>query len=220
MTRDFWIARWQRGDIGFHRGDVHAFLLKHWPSLDLPVDSKVLVPLCGKSHDMVWLAEQGHRIVGVELSPLAVDDFFREQGLEADTRTEGAFVVRSAGPYEIWCGDFFDFPVAAARGVAAAYDRAALVALPTSLQPRYAGKLTELLAATAPTLLVGLWYPEGETVGPPFSTPLAQVVELFGETHGIRILETRDGLEASQNIKARGVTTLDETAYLLTRKAA
>lgn len=220
MTRDFWIERWEKGEIGFHRAEVHDFLPAHWPALGLKPGSAVLVPLCGKSLDMVWLAAEGYRVVGVELSPLAVDDFFREQGLAADTRVEGPFVVRSAGPFTIWCGDFFELPAEAVRDVAAVYDRAALVALPASLQPRYAEKLTEVLPAAAPILLVGLAYPEGEMSGPPFSTPLAQVAALFGVSHDIRIAETRDGLEQSQNLKDRGVTALEETAYILRRKAA
>jgi thiopurine S-methyltransferase len=219
LTHTFWIERWKKGEIGFHRDDVHDFLPRHWPLLGVEKGQAVLVPLCGKSRDMVWLAAAGHPVVGVELSPLAVDDFFREQDLEADTTTFGSFVVRRAGPYTIWCGDFFDLPNEAVAGVAAAYDRAALVALPSSLQPRYADKLTQLLPPGSPTLLISLWYPEGEMAGPPFSTPLAQVAALFGTTHAINIAESRDGLPESQNIRDRGVTMLDEAAYVLRRKA-
>ena len=218
MTPDFWLERWQSGDIGFHRADVHDFLVKHWPRLGLDASSPVFVPLCGKSRDMVWLAGQGHRVVGVELSPLAVDDFFREQGIEADTTTEGAFVVRTGGPFTIWCGDLFDLPVEAVSDVAAVYDRAALVALPSSLQARYAKKLMEVLPPRAPMLLVSLHYPQGEISGPPFSTPLSTVAALFGETHAIRLAETREGLDQSQNLKERGVSSLDEAAYILKRK--
>lgn len=218
MNRDFWLERWQSGDIGFHRAEVHDFLVKHWPALALPEGSSVFVPLCGKSVDMVWLAAHGHHVVGVELSPLAVDDFFREQGIEADTRSVGPFVVRSGGPFTIWCGDLFDLPAEAVSAVAAAYDRAALVALPASLQTRYAQKLAEILPAGAPILLVGLHYPQGEISGPPFSTPLSQVAALFGDTHTIRLVETRDGLAQSQNLKDRGVSALDEAVYLLVRK--
>lgn len=218
MTPDFWIERWKKGEIGFHMGAVHEFLPKHWPHLKVAPGSAVFVPLCGKSHDMVWLAAQGHRVIGIELSPLAVDDFFQEQGLEADTRSTGALVVRSAGPYTIWCGDIFDLPAEATAEVAAVYDRAALVALPPSLQPRYAKKLVEILPASAPILLAGLVYPDGEISGPPFSTPLAQVAALFGGNYAIRLAEVRDGLAQSQNLKARGVSSLEETAYILERK--
>jgi thiopurine S-methyltransferase len=220
MEGEFWIERWEKGEIGFHREEVHDFLTRHWPKLGLAPGSTVFVPLCGKSRDMVWLAAAGHRIIGVELSPVAVDDFFREQRMEADTRTVGTFVVRSDGPFTIWCGDIFQLPADAVRDVAGVYDRAALVALPPSLQARYAEKLADILPAGAPILLTSLTYPDGEAAGPPFSTPLAQVASIFGPTHTIEIAESRDGLEQSQNMKARGVTALEETAYVLRRKAS
>jgi thiopurine S-methyltransferase len=217
LTPDFWIERWQRGEIGFHQPEGNDLLIKHWPVLGLEPGSTVLVPLCGKSPDMVWLASRGYRVIGVELSPLAVDDFFREQGIEADTRAQGPFVVRSAGPITIWCGDMFDLPADVTREVAGVYDRAALVAFPRALQGRYARKLIDLVPA-APILLISLAYPVGQIPGPPFSTPLMNVAELFGETHDIGVLETRDGLAQSPNLKARGVTSLEETAYVLRRK--
>lgn len=217
LTPDFWIERWQKGDIGFHQESGNDLLPRHWPSLKLAPGSKVLVPLCGKSPDMAWLAAEGHQVVGVELSPLAVDDFFREQGVEADTRAAGPFTVRTAGPITIWCGDIFELPAEAVADVAAVYDRAALVAFPSALQARYA-KTLGALVPTAPVLLVSLAYPEGQIAGPPFTTPLAQVAELFGVTHDIGIRETRDRLEESPNLKARGVTSLEEAAYVLRPK--
>lgn len=218
VTPDFWIERWQKGEIGFHQAGGNDLLPKHWPGLGVAPGSTVLVPLCGKSLDMVWLAAQGYKVIGVELSPLAVDDFFREQGAEADTRVAGPFTVRSAGPITIWCGDIFDLPIAAVSEVAAVYDRAALVAFPSSLQARYAKTLKSVLPGAAPILLIALSYPDGQIAGPPFSTPLTQVAELFGATYNLRIRETRDGLEKSQNLKDRGVTALEEAAYILTPK--
>jgi len=218
VDRDFWLARWQSGEIGFHRSAVHDFLPRYWPSLDVAPGATVFVPLAGKSLDMVWLAANGHCVVGVELSPLAVEAFFEEHGLAAERQAHGPFVVWSAGPFTIWCGDLFELPGAATQDVTAAYDRAALVAMPPSLQPRYAKTLSSLLPGAVPILLVSLSYPEGQMSGPPFSTPLAQVTSLFGATYALSIAETRDGLEESQNLKARGVTALDETAYVLRRK--
>lgn len=218
MTPDFWIERWQKGEIGFHQASGNDLLQTHWPALDLAPRSSVFVPLCGKSFDMVWLAGQGHRVIGVELSPLAVADFFREQGIEVQTRTEGAFTVHSAGPITIWCGDIFALPAEALGEVAAVYDRAALVAFPPDLQPRYAETLRRVLPAAAPILLISLSYPDGQIAGPPFSTPLMQVAALFGDAYAINIRETRDGLEKSPNLRERGVTALDEAVYVLRRK--
>jgi len=217
VTPDFWIERWQKGEIGFHQASGNDLLPAHWPVLGSAPDSTILVPLCGKSLDMAWLAAQGHRVVGVELSPLAVDDFFREQGVEAETRTVGPFMVRTAGPITIWCGDIFDLPGEAVKDVAAVYDRAALVAFPSRLQTRYA-KTLETLVPSAPVLLISLSYPDGQIAGPPFSTPLMQVTELFGARYNIGICETRDGLAQSPNLRERGVTALDEAVYVLRPK--
>jgi thiopurine S-methyltransferase len=218
MEPQFWNDRWQSGEIGFHKGEVHDLLAKHWPSLGLEPGSKVFVPLCGKSLDMVWLAEAGHSVVGAELSGVAIDAFFAERGLEPKVEMLGGFEVKRAGAYEIWQGDFFDLPPRAVRGAAAVYDRAALVALPPAMQPRYAAKLAELVPATAPIVIIGLAYPPGQMQGPPFSTPLARVADLFSRTFVIKLLESRDGLAQSQNLVQRGLTALEECLYVLWRK--
>ena len=169
------------------------------------------MPSCGKSLDMVWLAEQGHRVVGAELSEIAVDGFFAERGLEPKVETLGGFQVKSAGAYEIWQGDIFDLPPRAVKNVAAVYDRASLVAFPPAMQPRYAAKLAEVVPAAAPIVIIGLSYARGEMTGPPFSVGLAQVTDLFSRTYTIWLRESRDGLEQSQNLKARGLTALEES---------
>jgi thiopurine S-methyltransferase len=218
METQFWNDRWQSGEIGFHKGEVHDLLVKHWPSLGLAPGSRVFVPLCGKSLDMVWLAEQGHRIVGAELSEIAVDAFFAERGLATTVETLGGFQVKSAGAYEIWQGDIFDLPARATKNVAAVYDRASLVAFPPAMQPRYAAKLGEIVPAAAPLVIIGLSYPPNQLQGPPFSTPLARIADLLSRTFRISLLESRDGLEQSQNLKQRGVTALEECLYVLKRK--
>ncbi|MEA9481868.1 hypothetical protein VC290_16130, partial [Xanthomonas campestris] len=76
MDTDFWLQRWQDGQTGFHQDEVMPLLQKHWPALQLPAHARVLVPLCGKTLDLHWLAAQGHRVLGVEISPLAVTQFF------------------------------------------------------------------------------------------------------------------------------------------------
>jgi len=76
MDPDFWHQRWREGRIGFHQDRPTPLLLEHWPALELTVGSQVFVPLAGKSLDLVWLAAQGYRVLGVELSPLAVAQFF------------------------------------------------------------------------------------------------------------------------------------------------
>ncbi len=214
MKGEFWVERWQKGEIGFHQAGGNDLLAKHWSSLGVAPEGSVFVPLCGKSVDMVWLAARGHRVVGSELSHQAVADFFREQTLSPQVRREGEFEVATAGLVTIWTGDFFTLPPAATDDIAAVYDRAALIAMPGDMQEAYARKLVAL-AKRAPVLLICVTYPEGQIAGPPFSTSTARVRDLFAQTHEITVLESRDGLEASANLRDRGVTELTETVYVL-----
>ena len=60
MKAKFWIEKWEEGNFGWHQESLNRVLLDHWPKLELKASSKVLVPLCGKSKDMVYFTEQGH----------------------------------------------------------------------------------------------------------------------------------------------------------------
>ena len=129
MHQDFWHERWRTGQIGFHQSSVHPFLARWWPRLEPPAGARVYVPLCGKSLDMVWLAERGHRVVGSELSEVAIRDFFADRGLEPAFTRDGEFTHYESGPYEIIAGDALALTPGVLGHVDAAYDRAALVAL-------------------------------------------------------------------------------------------
>ncbi len=219
MEHSFWKERWQRGEIGFHQPHIHAQLQKFWPDLRLPKGSAVFVPLAGKSRDMAWLAEQGHKVIGAELSELAVRDFFKESDLTPVVTPSVPFQIFEAGPFKIYQGDFFAMPQEALRDVAACYDRAALIALPPDMRPRYAEKLAAVSPAKAVLFLVTIEYPEGEITGPPFCVTRDEVRSLYRQHFDIDILEARDRLDANDNLKKRGITRLEEIAFVLRRKA-
>jgi thiopurine S-methyltransferase len=217
MDPAFWRERWQKQDIGFHQPSIHDLLRKHWSRLGLAPGSPVFVPLCGKSLDMVWLAEQGHPVIGAELSEIAVDDFFAERGLVPSVRKVAGFLVKSAEAYELWCGDIFELPADAVAGIAGVYDRAALVAFPAELQERYAAKLKELVPPAAPILLVTLAYDSERMTGPPFSVPRASVDRLLADSYAITELECRQALDLNPRFRQRGLSALEECVYLLRR---
>ncbi len=78
MDAKFWHNRWQDNLIPFHKQRTNHFLEKYFDTLELGDGADVLVPLCGKSVDMRWLRERGCTVTGVELSDIAVRDFFNE----------------------------------------------------------------------------------------------------------------------------------------------
>ena len=219
MDKAFWHERWQRREIGFHQQRIHSQLLRFWPKLGLAQETAVFVPLAGKSRDMVWLATQGHRVIGVELSDVAVREFFDEGGQVPRRTRAGAFEISSAGPFELYCGDFFEFDSDVLKDVVAVYDRAALIALPPGMRAYYAETLARIMPREAIILLIAIDYPEGEITGPPFSVSRDEVHRLYGDAFEIEELETRDGLAESENLRKRGVTRLEETVYLLRRRA-
>lgn len=219
MDRTFWLERWQNHDIGFHAPKVQPALAKRWSDMNLAAGATVLVPLAGKSLDMAWLADQGHRVIGVELSELAVEEFFAERSVRPSIRRAGQFTVSSRGNIELWRGDFFALAPADLPRIDAAYDRAALVAMPDDMQPRYASKLAELMPRGAPVLLIGLDYNRCEMKGPPFAIPEPEIRTLLEGYFTVDVLDARDGLSRSEHLIKRGVTRLEETTYLLRRRA-
>lgn len=217
MDPEFWLQRWAEGRIGFHQAQVNALLEQHWPALGLAPGSTVLVPLAGKSRDMAWLAGQGHRVLGVELSDAACAAFFEENGLVSDADRHGPFLRRSAGGITLLAGDVFDLGDADLAAVDAAYDRAALIALPPALRRRYADQLYGRLPRGCQVLLVTLEYPPEEKQGPPFSVDGDEVAVLFARDWTIELLERRDILHREPGFRAEGVTALHTSAWHLRR---
>lgn len=219
MDPDFWHQRWREGRIGFHQDQPTPLLLEHWPALGLAPGSQVFVPLAGKSLDLVWLAAQGHRVLGVELSPLAVEQFFAGHGLTPDVHASRYGRHYRAGDIELVCGDVFNLDAEALAGCAAVYDRAALIALPPELRRRYVCELHAQLPAGCRGLLITLEYPPHEKQGPPFAVPEAEVYELYGHDWTVATLERRDILAQQPAFAAEGVSQLATAVYRLTRKA-
>lgn len=185
MEHDFWHQRWEGDRIGFHLSEVNEHLKTHWAALGVGVDEQVLVPLCGKSLDLGWLAQR-HPVLGVELSQRACEAFFAEAEWVAKVEQQGDFRVFSHGQLTLLCGDFFALSVSQLTDVKAVYDRAALIALPVPMRKRYAEKLMAELPGGVKILLVTLTF--AEPVGPPFSVTQEELEALLGRRFTIRCL--------------------------------
>src|SRR5690606_40752684 len=198
MDPEFWLKRWQEGATGFHMTRVTPLLAKYWPSLGVASGARVLVPLCGKSLDMVWLAAQGYRVLGVELSPVAVEQFFEEQKLVAEIHESPLGTHYVAGEIEIICGDVFKVDAGTLGQCEGVYDRGALVALPPSMRRDYAQHVYGQLADGYLGLLLTLEYDQALMEGPPFSVPAAEIQELFSPLGEVSTLARMDILDRSE----------------------
>lgn len=210
VTNEFWLERWQAGRIGFHRDDVNPWLIQYWPQIER--GAKVLVPLCGKSADLLWLANQGYHVTGIELSPMAVVQFFGDNDLTYQTEHVGNLKVHTAHgmPLRIVEGDFFEFDE---TGFDACYDRAAMVAMPEDKREQYVLHTKQRLSPDASLLLITLSY-DGDQSGPPFSVLDDEVFELWGEW--IRKVASEDLLQLDERYQGQDRTFYEESVWRIT----
>lgn len=221
MQPEFWHKRWRNDQIGFHQSSVDRNLVRHWPALDLAQDlskrGRVFVPLCGKSLDMLWLQDQGHPVVGVELSAIALEAFCMENGVPARRRVLDRFDVYEATDLQLFRGDFFALTPALLGEVAAVYDRAALISWTEELRVPYVSHLAALVRSGTPMLLIAMEYPQAQMSGPPFSIPREEVRRLYSRHFEIREIDRQDILAHEPRLRARGVTELVEVSYQMVR---
>jgi thiopurine S-methyltransferase len=216
MKKEFWLERWERAEIGFHQNEINPYLARYWKELSLSGGGEVFVPLCGKSLDMVWLRQQGCFVLGVELSSIAVQDFFKENGQSPEHAVSGKFESCEADGIRILCGDFFDLTKEDLANVSAVYDRASLVALPQDMRERYARHLADILPHGTQILLVTFDYPQAEMQGPPFAVSPSEVEALYGKYADVRLLVQVDALAQNPRFKQRGMSRMEESIFLLT----
>jgi thiopurine S-methyltransferase len=216
MQTDFWHARWQQNNIGFHKQEINSYLLEHWQTLAVAPPATVFVPLCGKSVDISWFLQQGYQVEAVELSSIAIEAMLGEQALNASVTRQDDFEVWSGEGFRIWCGDYFALTAAQLGRIDAVYDRAALIALPKPMRVAYVKHMKQLVG-TAPYFLITLSYVQAEMDGPPFSVTGAEVESLYGKDYqGVnKPLVSSDVLTRHARFFERGLSYLQEHVYLM-----
>jgi thiopurine S-methyltransferase len=217
LQPEFWLERWRTGQIGFHQSAVDRHLRRHWPELAPAANSRVFVPLCGKSLDLLWLRERGHSVAGVELSAVALESFCMEQGVPARRRTLDCFDVYEAAQLQLYRGDFFALTTEVLGSFSAIYDRAALISWTPELRTMYAAHVAALSRPGTQTLLIATEYPQVQMSGPPFSLCTEEIHRLYSGNHSIQELSREDILANEPRLRSRGVTQLHEVCYRLTR---
>lgn len=179
MDADFWHGVWERNELGFDQQQPNGFLTEH--AALFREAERVFVPLAGRSVDCEFLASLGVAVEAVELSPIAVGQFFERVGLAPEKVEVRPGLARwKAGPYTFWVGDIFDLTKEdLEKPLRYLYDRAALVALPPEMRQRYVAHLRGLLEPAVQALAIAFTYPQEAMEGPPFSVPETEVRALW-----------------------------------------
>ncbi|TGK42419.1 thiopurine S-methyltransferase [Leptospira andrefontaineae] len=205
MERDFWLSRWKENNIPFHESEANPLLLKYFKELSIPKDSRIFIPLCGKTLDIAWFLSKGYRVAGAELAEMAIQQLFQELGVEPKISEEGKLTLYSANGIDIFVGDIFDLSKEVLGPVDAVYDRAAFVALPQETRIRYSSHLTQI-TNDAPQLLITFEYDQTKMAGPPFSISTEEVNLHYKSTFTLKNLASQEmvgglkGHSAKENV--------------------
>lgn len=213
MSNQRWKAKWKADDIAFHQPQIHPHLIRFWPQLALPEGATVLVPLCGKSLDLGWLHQQGHRVIGVELSHIAIAAFFAERGLQPQRQRLGRFQRYWAGTLELWCGDLFDLRREDLGDIAAVYDCAALTALPAASRGHYVRQLSSVLGVGGQMLLLTTESPDDPADAE--QSPDPEVLALYQSRFAIELLFGHTCLKVDPEHPGLPASLLAEKVYHL-----
>ncbi|MEX0646385.1 MAG: thiopurine S-methyltransferase [Balneolaceae bacterium] len=220
MELSYWRSRWRKNKTGFHMPEGYPGLEAHWHRLQPENITSVLVPLCGKSVDLVWLSQHADSVIGVEIAEEAITGFMKEQGRSWTEQTSGKFTIYDSGNIKIWCGDFMTLRHRQLPSLDLIYDKAALTALPPVMRRRYAGKICDLSNSNTQYLLHHFIYNQEEMNGPPFSISHKEISKYFKNVFAIEELSTEklDPKKFPKFVKRGLKSTITERFLLLKPK--
>lgn len=211
MNPDFWIKKWENGETRFHQSQYHPLLVNNIEKLTKGV---ILVPLCGKSLDMMYLVSAGHSVIGVELSPVACKDFFDAAKIVFKIHLIEDFTIFSTDKVTLWCGDFFKLPQTVWDKVTGVYDRAALIALPDDIRKAYADEFIYRSSKNLEILVITLEYLQNSFQGPPFSVDEHELNRIYSTFNIQKIYSDKDN-EISNNDSSLNLNEKHESIYFM-----
>ena len=213
-----WHSHWTRKTPGFHEGQVNAYLEQFLPLFNLNLGDSIFMPLCGKAVDILWLSKQGYRVIGVELSEVAVLSFFEESNIEFEKVLQQDLTVYKAQNITLYQGDFMHIQPEYLTDCKLVYDRASIVAIEPFNRQSYKQKMLQIIPEGIPMLVVTLDYDQDIMQGPPFSVPASEISDLYQPEYTIQFLQSSEQSTVGSRWRERGLQSLMESAHRLDAK--
>lgn len=162
----FWQEGWDKGFTGFHQSEYNPVMKSYFADKEL-VGKNILVPLCGKSKDMFYLASKGANVIGVEVVKSPIDEFFHENHIDY-TCVGNLYKSKGLnGEISIYHADFFDIKLD--ERIDFLYDRASNVALPECMRnDQYYPAIKRLISSETQILLLTMDHNGARDFGPPY----------------------------------------------------
>lgn len=210
-----WLSAWETVPLpsGLNAPEKRLNILDEFFSLDIPKGETILVPLCGKTIDMLVMAEHGYKVVGIELSEIATKDFFVENDIPYQITIHPTLCYSSEN-IKIFVGDFFNIslPDISCAGF---YDVAALIAISPLQRRLYINRISELLSQDAIGYLVSVEH-QMATSNPPYSIAEKEINAIYSnfEVTKVQDFEERDLISSNYCLTKKDsfslLPTLDE----------
>jgi thiopurine S-methyltransferase len=217
VDNQHWLDRWKEDRIGFHEASVNRHLQNWFARMAPETGSSVFLPLCGKALDILWCAQQGYDVIGIELSQIAIEAFFEENSLSFERIPSNRFEIYQSGNITLLQGDFFELTDDDLQYCRLVYDRAALIAMEGDSRLRYYDHMLSILPQSCDMLLISFEYDQQEMQGPPFSVPTDEILQHYGEHFSIKLLETNSIIDERPRWRKVGLSELRESVFSLTR---
>lgn len=162
-----WESRYQTGKTGWDRGKPSPqftawFLENNHPNL------RILVPGCGRGHEVIELVQAGHDVVAIDFADSAVMSLKKSRA-----KLGKHFEIIQENVLEFSASEPFD----------AIYEQTCLCALEPMNWERYVSQLYSWLKPGG--TIYAMFMQTKSTSGPPFHCDLTHMQELFGEDHWI-----------------------------------
>jgi len=160
-----WESRYQSGETGWDRGASSPALSVWLKAGHLDAAARILVPGCGRGHEVTHLAGLGYEVTGIDIAPSAVSHLQQElqdKGLNAEVLLADLFAYQPDSPFD------------------AVYEQTCLCAIQPEQREAYEALLHSWIRPGGS--LFALFMQTGAEGGPPFHCDLLAMHRLFPES--------------------------------------
>lgn len=194
----FWHQAWEDGRTRFHLSEYNTNLVKFFPSYSFKQKNSCLVPLCGKTLDMHFLADHFENVVGVDIVKMPLEQFFSDHQINSHEEPKNKSINgRNITLYE---RDFLNDNLAELKQFDFIYDRASLVAIEPKLRPKYVQQIKNFFHQDT-ILHLATFEREIHGGGPPYDLTPDEVREYFNDFNiEMLIDESRDFEDREGNL--------------------
>lgn len=207
MEKEKWLEAWQIGRTAFHQSAYNKAMVNHFKGQKLK-DKNVFIPLAGKSLDILFFLEKEANVIACEISPIAVEEFFKQSKLEFTTEVFKNFTIYKAKNLTFYLGDFFELTKTQVSHVDVMYDRASVVALPKELRSKYYEKIDQLIHKKTHLLILTYTHDGPMEFGPPFYVPEEEIKKAYANMGHDLQMRAGNPEKTDGRFLEQGITTL------------